>query len=391
MPRANITAKWIAGVSSPATGRVTHTDEVLKGFAVVVTATGKKSYYRVGRVGKSVTRTKLGDWPSMAVEEARRRCQRANVDAADGINPRSKREKPEHTLGDVWDWYWVNRADGQLKEAPKLKRDWNRLFARTWAAHSLSTITRPMILELQTSLRTIGPGAVNRATALLKSLFRTASENGWLHVPNPMTGIKLDYIASRDRFVLPSEIQAFFEGLSKLRQEWQDVFQIALFTGARRSNVTAMKWQDIDRDNLIWIIPASVSKNKHAIRLPLSTLVRDIINRRWETRTHPTWVFPSRLKKGSHLTEPKRAWARLLRESKLTDLRLHDLRRTLASWQALAGTSLITIGKTLGHKSLSSTAIYARLHDDAVRESVQTITESLHKAGLAKKSENDPK
>jgi integrase len=51
-------------------------------------------------------------------------------------------------------------------------------------------------------------------------------------------------------------------------------------------------------------------------------------------------------------------------------LTVHDLRRTLASWQAMGGSSLPIIGRTLGHADPATTAIYARLDLDGVRKSV---------------------
>jgi integrase len=56
---------------------------------------------------------------------------------------------------------------------------------------------------------------------------------------------------------------------------------------------------------------------------------------------------------------------------------MHDLRRTLGSWQALGGSSLQIIGKSLGHKSMQSTEIYARLTTDPVRESVEKATQAM--------------
>jgi integrase len=56
---------------------------------------------------------------------------------------------------------------------------------------------------------------------------------------------------------------------------------------------------------------------------------------------------------------------------------MHDLRRTLGSWQALGGASLQIIGKSLGHKSMQSTEIYARLTTDTVRESVEKATQMM--------------
>lgn len=68
------------------------------------------------------------------------------------------------------------------------------------------------------------------------------------------------------------------------------------------------------------------------------------------------------------------------------DLRIHDLRRTLGSWQANNGTSLQIIGKSLGHTTQAATAIYARLADNPVRLSVnhanRTMLEMVPPAGM---------
>lgn len=61
----------------------------------------------------------------------------------------------------------------------------------------------------------------------------------------------------------------------------------------------------------------------------------------------------------------------------LPDIRIHDLRRSLGSWQAVTGASGYIIGKSLGHKSQQATAIYARLNLDPVRESVERATEAM--------------
>ena len=87
-----------------------------------------------------------------------------------------------------------------------------------------------------------------------------------------------------------------------------------------------------------------------------------------------------------HLVNPNRVWNRILERAGIDDLRIHDLRRTLGSWQAKTGASLVTIGKSLNHKSLNATAIYARLDLDPVRESVNTATAAMMEAGKPKKT-----
>jgi integrase len=87
--------------------------------------------------------------------------------------------------------------------------------------------------------------------------------------------------------------------------------------------------------------------------------------------------FPALTGKTGHLVEPKKAWKRLLDRAGLSNLRIHDLRRTLGSWQAKTGASLLVIGKSLNHKSTQSTAIYARLDLEPVRESINLATTAM--------------
>ena len=75
--------------------------------------------------------------------------------------------------------------------------------------------------------------------------------------------------------------------------------------------------------------------------------------------------------------EPKAGWKRILDKAGIKDLRLHDLRRTLGSWQAATGANTYMIGHSLGHKSPQSTAVYARLNLDPVRNSVEKATQAM--------------
>lgn len=62
-----------------------------------------------------------------------------------------------------------------------------------------------------------------------------------------------------------------------------------------------------------------------------------------------------------HLVEPKKVWKTILDNAGIADLRLHDLRRPMGSWQARTGANMSVIGRSLNHKSTQTTAIYARL------------------------------
>jgi len=145
-----------------------------------------------------------------------------------------------------------------------------------------------------------------------------------------------------------------------------------------------MGWLQIDFNLKIWTISAADAKGEETITVPLLPPVLEILKRRNKTAT-TEWVFLGTGRTG-HLVEPKGAWKRILKTAGLSDLRLHDLRRTLGSWQAIVGSSLLVIGKSLGHKSASSTEIYARLSNTAVRQSMEKAANALLLAGKTQQS-----
>ena len=110
----------------------------------------------------------------------------------------------------------------------------------------------------------------------------------------------------------------------------------------------------------------------------------DVLRRRWEERREgDVYVFASVGRTG-HLVEPKGAWARILRRAGIGDLRIHDLRRTLGSWQAAAGVSLPIIGKSLGHKSAAATQVYSRLSLEPVAAAVDLAAMAIVRASAKK-------
>jgi integrase len=184
-------------------------------------------------------------------------------------------------------------------------------------------------------------------------------------------------LQSRKRFLFPDELARFRHSLEQERPDLRDFFWLLLLTGARRGNVQAMEWREINTDLQIWMIPPHKHKNgeEHIIALTdpcLAILARQRLAAHPESR----YVFPSRSKTG-HLVEPKRAWQRIIKRADLTDLRIHDLRRTLGSYMAIKGHSLPMIGQALGHKDARSTQVYARLYLDPVRKAVEGATGAM--------------
>jgi len=202
---------------------------------------------------------------------------------------------------------------------------------------------------------------------------------------NPTSGVLREFgfdEEERERFMDASELPAFFESLSQeLNETIRDYLLISLLTGARRSNVCSLEWTEINWHRETWTIPKEKAKSKKPIHITLSPAALQILGARQASRTASQYVFPGRGKSG-HLVEPKTAWKRVLKRAGLTDLRLHDLRRTFGSWQAGCGASLAIIGKSLGHGvNTTATQVYARLDLDPIRASVNKATSAMLAAG----------
>jgi integrase len=67
----------------------------------------------------------------------------------------------------------------------------------------------------------------------------------------------------------------------------------------------------------------------------------------------------------------------LLQEAGVSDLRIHDLRHTFASYALSGGQTLGTVGQLLGHRSAQTTTRYAHLVDDAARAAVARVSDDL--------------
>ncbi|NBX74931.1 MAG: site-specific integrase [Proteobacteria bacterium] len=219
-----------------------------------------------------------------------------------------------------------------------------------------------------------GPMAANRLLSVIQAMYAYGVEHGHITCESPVQGIKKFPQKSRDRFLSGDELGRFLTALEgEEDQLYKDFFYTCLLTGARKGNVLGMRWNELNLLDGVWSIP--LTKNGDSQNVVLVPELVEVLKTRKRQATS-VFVFPGNGNAG-HLVDPKKAWTRLLERAQISDLRIHDLRRTLGSWQAMLGTSLLVIGKSLGHKSSRATEVYSRLNLDPVRESVNQATSKI--------------
>lgn len=347
-------------------------DDLALGLQLCVTAKSK-TFILQRRVGGKQTRVRLGQYPGeLGIDAARKAAAKANGQIADGIDPRAAKRtaRAEMTFGELFAMH--------LEEAKRHNKSWQadekqfKLYLTPWKNRRLSEITRADVQRMHQRIGERGKYSANRALALIAHMFRrTATDNGWTG-GNPAAGIQRFKEQSRERFLRADELPKLYAALEG--SPMADFFKLSLMTGARRGNCQSMRWEDISLDRAEWRIPET--KNGMPQTIPLSPESVRILARRMSEANGSPWVFPAR-SGGGHLQSPNREWWRVCKKAGITDLRLHDLRRTLGSWMAGAGVSTTIVGKTLGHKSQAATAIYARLAIEPVRNAVTVANAAI--------------
>ena len=378
--KLNFNKTNILSLSLPEKGKIAYYyDNQVSGLGIMLFPSGTKTFFVYKRVNGRPDKIKLGRFPQMAVEQARKAAYSIINEIDKGVDPKLEKSKiaKEMLFSELFNEF-MDKHSKLHKKSWKNDEDQYKLHLIHVAKKRIGSIIKTDIIQLHSSLsKNSGLYAANRVLALLTTMYSKAIDWGW-DGTNPCIGIKKFKEKSRERFIQGDEIARFFDSLNKEPSEvFRDFFYLSLLTGARRDNVQSMHWSDINFSRSEWLIKET--KNGESQTIPLSFQAIDILKERSKIR-NSDWVFPSSTSKSGHIEEPKKAWKNLLDRAEIKDLRIHDLRRTLGSWQAATGANSYIIGKSLGHKTQQATAIYARLNMDPVRESVARAADAMFAA-----------
>lgn len=365
MPR--LTKQVIDETPFPAAGQVFVRDTELTGFALRVTQ-GRKSFILEKRIRGRMRRLTLGPYGPLTVDQARKLAAGHIGAIAQGADPAQVRQDRLHepTFGDLTQQYLERHAP--RKRSARDDRGMLDTHLAVFRTRKLTDLTRNDVARLHAKVGEAAPYRANRLVALLRKMFNLARDWGLHGGENPSTRIQMFHEASRDRFVQPEELPRLFQAIAaEADPSVRAVLLTALLTGARRTEVLTMQWGDVSLTRAEWRIPQTKAGRPHLLPLPQALIAT--------LRSLPRvdgnpYVFPGQNGVG-HLHNMKRAWNRIRVRAGIHDVRFHDLRRTVGSWLAGSGESLQLIGKVLNHRDVSTTAIYARLNLNPVRQALE--------------------
>ena len=145
------------------------------------------------------------------------------------------------------------------------------------------------------------------------------------------------------------------ESMSSNWDKFYLLILLALTTGARRSEITNLKWSDIDFINKTATV--NQTKNGEPRVLPLTN---SVINEMQSFNQDFELIFHSP-KTPDKPYDFRKQWVKLLKKADINDFTFHCIRHSTASYLAQQGVSLIEISSILGHKQIQVTMRYSHL------------------------------
>ncbi len=138
------------------------------------------------------------------------------------------------------------------------------------------------------------------------------------------------------------------------------------------SEILTLTWGEVDLERGLLLLKTSKTGQKPIYLNKASVMILDNLPR---LSKNPYVIIGS--KPAPHLASLRKHWVRICKEAKLNDVRLYDLRHSFASLAASGGASLPIIGRLLGHTQPQTTARYAHLANDPLREVNEMVGEQL--------------
>jgi integrase len=356
-------------------------DALVPGLSLYVTPAGCRSWCVTGYVAGRQIRVIVGRFPAMAPKRARRAAVECLASMAHGVDPRPRRAEAGSqvaTLGDLWPLYLEQHARPRKKTWRNDASQWKNHLS-SWSTRGLAEITRRDVAALHVELSARVSGATaNKVIAQLSVMFELAIDWGIFPGPNPARQARKARYVPRQRVVEADQFPALLAAIGAHPESaTRDALLCALWTGARIGEVLAMRWDEIDVQRALWLIPDSKNGDPRGCHLTGPAL-EVLAGRR---RSGP-WVFPGRTPE-AHLVTYGRAWRAIILKVAgvcpgLAGLHVHDLRRTMAAWEVRTGATLSATSRSLGHRSMATTwAVYAVAGDAVAAEAMDKAVAAM--------------
>ena len=263
------------------------------------------------------------------------------------------------TLGDLIDAYLQDYHVRQFRSHSTARGRTAHLVAFFGRDARAATLTTYQIRQYQLTRRAAGAatGTINRETSALHRMGTLAVHWGWL---DTVPGFP-------DRLRENPPRQGFFEHpeylavRANLPAPWQDILDLAYYSGWRKNEILGLTWDEIDAAGGVIRLSPARSKTLVGRILPISPPIADALNRRRARRDPDSPLVFHR--DGITIRRWRTAWRTACQAAGVPTRFLHDCRRTAARNLIRANVPERVAMLLTGHKSRAIFDRYNIIHE----------------------------
>jgi integrase len=356
----------IAGLAlQPGKAELIVFDDDLPGFGIRLRAGGKRTWVVQYRVGRKQRRLTLGSTAAIALDQARSEARKTLAKVHLAQDPQADktrlRAQAALTFGSLLDRYLAIKRE---RLRPHSYGETERPLLRYWAPLHELPVGKIDRVDIANRLVTLalehGPVSADRARAVLSTFFTWAMREGLVQA-NPVIGTNrpAEQVA-RDRVLSDAELSEIWRAC--LDNDYGRIVRLLILTGQRREEISALSWSEIDLQKAAISLPSGRTKNYRPHEVPLSDQALAILNAT-PRRDSRDLIFgsgdgPFSGYSGSKAALDKRIFAARVaavggpdKALPMSDWRLHDIRRTVATRMADIGIPPHVIEAVLNHVS----------------------------------------
>lgn len=387
MAKVRISKASVDATTPSAAGDVTVWDDRIAGFGLKVTPAGAKVYiyrYRISRPGQASQtaprKYTIGRHGSLTPDQARRRAQELAALVAQGVDPRqqeldaidvrdraealaeeqerARRDLAFSRISDMWLDHYAGDLARRKSSVAMARLVVRRYLRPTLAERSMPEIGRADLQPILDVIPAQKRGMRRAVFAYASVLWGWALRRGYVEA-NPLTAMeKPPAPAARERVLSDDELVLAWRAAEAAPMIWSTFFGLLILTGQRRSEVSGMRWEELDRRSAVWTIPPARAKNGKAHLVPLAraTLAQiDLVAGGPEWPRQGYVLTTNSRSAVSGISKAKAALDAAIADTRggeaIAQWRLHDLRRTVATGLQRLGVRFEVTEAVLNHVS----------------------------------------
>ncbi|MCY3753485.1 MAG: site-specific integrase [Alphaproteobacteria bacterium] len=355
------------------------------GLGVRVRPTGGRSWVLLLDIGGRTKRVSLGPVGMKSLEEVRKECHACRANPEPETKTRAARPVP--LFRDFVAGPWKKAHFDRYKPSGRRTVSWlvRRQFLPAFGSKPLDCISAAHVRRWFDRYSRTAPGGANRALDVLRQIMNFAAACGHIGT-NPTGGIERNRRPPLTRFLSREEVARLHGVLDaqtrKGSRQQADIVRLLLLTGCRKGEITGLRWSEV-HDGMLALADSKTGPRT----VPLSSRARAILDR--QPQTGSPFVFPSPLDPARPRGLDFRFWYRIRREAGIDDVRLHDLRHTMASHAVMNGVPVPVISRMLGHANVRMTLRYAHLADRDIEAAAERIGHAIQAIMGSRESSSD--